>query len=85
MKPEFQIGIEQIVDKLIAQVVIFERRHPNTEVNTDVTGIVLSYMLKDSISDLNKELAKHDLELIEYFAMDKANNTWHVVKKISKN
>lgn|GEM_PF-4849466 len=79
MKVEFQIGIEQIVDKIITQVSSFERRHPNTPVDTDITGIVLSYMLKDSIHDLNQELAKHNLQILEYFALNKADNSWHVV------
>lgn len=79
MNVECQIGIEQIVDKIITQVSGFERRHPNTPVDTDITGIILSYMLKDSIHDLNQELAKHNLQILEHFALNKANNTWHAV------
>lgn len=79
MKTEIQVGIEQIVDKIISQVSAFERRHPSTPVDTDITGIVLSYMLKDSIHDLNQQLAKHNLQILEHFALNKANNSWHVV------
>ena len=79
MPIESQVGIEQIVDKIITQVAAFEKRHPSTPVDTDITGIVLSYMLKDSIHDLNQELAKHNLQILEHFALNKANNTWRVV------
>ena len=80
MQEKDKMGIEHVVDKIISAVAAFEHRHPNTSVDTDVTSIIESSMLKEMMSEINQQLAKHNLQVIEFFAMNKANNTWHVVE-----
>ncbi len=81
MGVEVKIGLGEVVDKIITRVDMFKHRFPVSNVDADITAVINSYMLGDSIQALNVELKKHGLEIIEYFAVDPANNTFHVVEK----
>ena len=85
MQEQEKMSIEHVVDKAISAVSVFEHRHPNTRIDVDVTTIIESSMLKDMIAEINQELAKHNLIILQFFALNPVDYTWHVSEIEPKN